>query len=115
MELEPGTGDGVYLARLQEALAQAQAAGFQPQLVVYNAGTDPYEGDALGGLRLSAQGIAQRDQMVWRWAVEELRAPIVMVLSGGYARESARVIADSLAGVFERFGLSSGGKAAAAR
>lgn len=109
VELEPGTSDGVYLPRLAAALKQAAASGFSPDLVMYNAGTDPYEKDTLGGLKLSAQGIKDRDQMVWEFAMRELQVPICMVLSGGYAPDSASVIAGSLSALFDRFELVTAG------
>jgi histone deacetylase 11 len=71
------------------------------RLAIYNAGTDIYEHDALGGLRVSSQGIINRDWFV----IEQLlarRIPTVMLLSGGYHRDSYKIIADSIANVFER-------------
>lgn len=50
------------------------------------------------------------DARVWRFALEELRAPILMLLSGGYTRASAGVIVDSLAALLARHaGLGGGG------
>ena len=65
-------------------------------LAIYNAGTDVYAGDPLGGLNVSAAGILKRDLFV----VEQLRSrgiATVMVLSGGYTRESYQLVADSVA------------------
>ena len=55
-----------------------------PQCVFYLAGADPYEDDQLGGLRLTRDGLRQRDRMV----IERSRAgvPLVITLAGGYAR-----------------------------
>lgn len=49
-------------------------------------------------LQVSAQGVAQRDAAVWGFA-QQVEAPIVMLLSGGYTRASAAVIVDSIAGL----------------
>jgi histone deacetylase 11 len=71
------------------------------RLAIYNAGSDIYEHDTLGGLRVSSQGIVSRDWFV----VEQLlarRIPTVLLLSGGYHRDSYRIIADSLVNIFER-------------
>ena len=57
---------------------------FTPDLVIYNAGTDCMQGDPLGGLSISPQGIIQRDELVFRYCREVNQVPIVMVLSGGY-------------------------------
>ena len=47
------------------------------------AGTDVLEGDPLGRLAVSEEGVVRRDEMVWRFAAERVGAPIVMTLSGG--------------------------------
>jgi hypothetical protein len=52
----------------------------------------------------------QSDARVWRFALERLNAPIVMLLSGGYTRESAGIVADSLERLLgEWAGLGRGG------
>ncbi len=69
-------------------------------LAVYNAGTDVFENDPLGNLSMSAETIRQRDLFV----VSELRRrgiPTVMVLSGGYTRQSFQLVADSVRGLIE--------------
>jgi histone deacetylase 11 len=69
-------------------------------LAIYNAGTDIYAGDPLGGLAVTAQGISRRDQFV----VDQLRQrgiPTVMVLSGGYTQESYRLVANSVVHLLE--------------
>jgi histone deacetylase 11 len=69
-------------------------------LAIYNAGTDVFAGDPLGGLSISAATIRDRDLYV----VGELRKrkiPTVMVLSGGYTQQSFRLVADSVIGLLE--------------
>jgi histone deacetylase 11 len=63
-----------------------------PALAIYNAGTDVLAGDALGNLFLSAADVLERDLFV----IEECRAraiPVVMLLSGGYSRQSYLLVA----------------------
>lgn len=96
MELPPGTGDEEYLAKLSAGLDAAAAAFPQPDLLLYNAGSDILRGDPLGRLAVSAQGVTARDAAVWRFAAAH-RVPIAMLLSGGYSREGAAVVAASLA------------------
>ncbi|MEM7315471.1 MAG: hypothetical protein AAF497_20200, partial [Planctomycetota bacterium] len=63
-------------------------------------GTDVFSGDPLGGLDISAATIRQRDLYV----VNELRSrgiPTIMVLSGGYTKESFQLVADSAIGLIE--------------
>ena len=56
-----------------------------PQCVFYVAGADPYEDDQLGGLRLTKDGLRQRDRKVIE-AVRAAGVPLVITLAGGYAR-----------------------------
>jgi len=43
-----------------------------------------------------------RDSKVWQFAIQQ-RAPILMLLSGGYTKASAGVIVDSLEGLLRRW------------
>nr|XP_043606932.1 histone deacetylase 2 [Erigeron canadensis] len=94
VEVPSGTRTEEYLLKLDEALLVA-ANAFDPELVIYNAGTDILDGDPLGKLRISADGITIRDEKVFRFARDK-NIPLVMLTSGGYMKSSARVIADSI-------------------
>lgn len=97
VELECGTKTDDYLRILQRALVEAMNEFGRPDMILYNAGTDCLVGDPLGALRISAEGIAKRDQLVFEAArSREDPIPIVMVTSGGYQRNNADVIADSI-------------------
>ena len=88
--LADGTGDEEYLARLREAVPRVLEES-RPDLVVYQAGADPYEEDLLGGLKISRAGLADRDRLVY----EETRKrglPLVATLGGGYARRTEDVV-----------------------
>ncbi len=70
-------------------------------LAIYNAGTDIFADDPLGLLAISAPAILRRDLYV----VNQLRLrniPTVMVLSGGYTKQSYRLVADSVIGILEQ-------------
>ena len=67
----------------------------KPDLIVYNAGTDTFEEDPLGFMKVSEQGIIKRDELVFRYA-RERNIPILMVLSGGYTKKSAEIIGKSI-------------------
>ncbi|GAQ78543.1 Predicted histone deacetylase [Klebsormidium nitens] len=95
VELRSGTGDQEYL-RLLEMNLKAAFSEFEPDLVVYNAGTDVLQGDPLGRLDVTEEGVVARDEMVFQHA-RSRSIPIMMVTSGGYQRSNARVIADSVA------------------
>jgi acetoin utilization deacetylase AcuC-like enzyme len=82
--LPDGTGDEVYLGALSEgvgiALERAQA-----DLAIYLAGADPHEGDLLGRMALSKEGLAERDRLV----LDECRKvglPVAVLMAGGYGR-----------------------------
>ncbi|CAK5027523.1 unnamed protein product [Meloidogyne enterolobii] len=92
--LRIGTSDEYYLSRLERELNEAFSE-FTPHLVVYVAGTDSLSGDPLGLLRISSKGIIRRDELVFK-ATKQREIPIVMLTSGGYLQQTARVIADSI-------------------
>jgi histone deacetylase 11 len=72
-------------------------------LAVYNAGTDVFEDDSLGGLSVNAPAVLARDL----YAIEQLRArqiPVVMLLSGGYSPESYRLVANTVVELLRRYG-----------
>ncbi|KAI0491940.1 hypothetical protein KFK09_026203 [Dendrobium nobile] len=94
IELKSGTRTKEYLEGLDRELEIARNQ-FNPELVVYNAGTDILDGDPLGRLKISSEGVVIRDEKVFRFA-KEMNVPIVMLTSGGYMKSSARVIADSI-------------------
>ena len=84
VNLPDGTEDAEYLAALTQALDHALAE-FQPDLILYVAGADPYYDDQLGGLKLTLEGLERRDRAVF----EKARAkniPVAVTLGGGYAR-----------------------------
>jgi len=85
VELDDGTDDTGYLERLADALPGVLAAA-RPDLVFYLAGADPHEGDTLGRLRLTFDGLMRRDALV----LESCRAvgvPVVIAIAGGYGRD----------------------------
>ncbi|XP_068018732.1 histone deacetylase 11 isoform X3 [Melanerpes formicivorus] len=94
VELEWGTEDTEYLQKVHTHVEGALNE-LKPDIIVYNAGTDVLDGDPLGGLAVSPQGIVKRDEVVFR-AARSRRIPILMVTSGGYQKRTARIIADSI-------------------
>jgi len=80
-----GDGDDEYLMALRKNFPRLYEE-YRPHLVFYLAGADPYEKDQLGGLRLSKNGLRQRDLLVIGGA-RRLGIPVAVVLAGGYASE----------------------------
>jgi acetoin utilization deacetylase AcuC-like enzyme len=85
VELEDGTDDEEYLARLASMLPRVLSAA-QPDLVVYLAGADPYVGDRLGRLGMSLDGLTRRDAMVLN-ACREVGIAVAITMAGGYGRD----------------------------
>lgn len=90
IDLPDGCSDGLYVSQLQDALAQLEAR-CSPDVVFYLAGADPHEGDRLGRLKLSFEGLMERDRMVFEWAWRK-RVPLAMAMAGGYGREIADTV-----------------------
>ncbi|XP_068107969.1 histone deacetylase 11 isoform X1 [Hyperolius riggenbachi] len=94
IELDWGTEDQEYLEKV-ETHVKGALNEITPDVIVYNAGTDILDGDPLGGLSISPQGIIKRDEIVFSVA-RSRSIPILMVTSGGYQKRTARIIADSI-------------------
>jgi len=77
-------GDDDYLAWLDNALSSGLRQ-FDPELLCYIAGADPYREDQLGGLSLTIDGLKKRDELVFRVA-KARGIPVMVTLAGGYAR-----------------------------
>lgn len=60
-------------------------------------------------IHVSAQGITQRDEMVFKLA-HQLETPICMLLSGGYAKDNYRVVLASITNLLNTFSLIPGGR-----
>src|SRR5438552_2029090 len=84
VDLPDGVGDDDYLAWLDNALSSGLRQ-FEPDLLCYVAGADPYREDQLGGLGLTIEGLKNRDELVFRVALAR-GIPVMVTFAGGYAR-----------------------------
>ena len=82
VDLRDGCGDDEYLLALDTALEELERR-FEPGLVIYLAGADPHEGDRLGRLKLSWDGLEARDRRVFDWAWQR-QIPLAFAMAGGY-------------------------------
>jgi acetoin utilization deacetylase AcuC-like enzyme len=82
VDLPDGCADEDYLHALEGALDQLEAR-FEPGFVIYLAGADPHEGDRLGRLKLTWDGLEARDRRVFDWAWQR-RVPLAFAMAGGY-------------------------------
>jgi acetoin utilization deacetylase AcuC-like enzyme len=84
VDLPDGIGDDDYLGWLDNALSSGLRQ-FDPELICYIAGADPYCEDQLGGLALTIEGLRRRDELVFRVA-RAREIPVMVSFAGGYAR-----------------------------
>lgn len=103
VELSPLTQDEVYLAKIDTAIGTAFET-FSPDIIYYIAGTDLLEGDGLGQLSISKDGVLKRDERVFRYA-QDNNVPIVMLLAGGYQKNNAGIISESILRLTQTFNL----------
>jgi acetoin utilization deacetylase AcuC-like enzyme len=108
VDLPDQIGDDDYLAWLDNALSSGLRQ-FEPELICYIAGADPYREDQLGGLALTMEGLKRRDQLVFRVASAR-DIPVMVTLAGGYARrieETVTVHCNTVVAAREVFSRSS--------
>ncbi len=91
VDLPDGVGDDDYLAWLDNALSSGLRQ-FEPDLLCYIAGADPYREDQLGGLSLTMEGLKKRDELVFRVA-RARDIPVMVTFAGGYARNVEDTVA----------------------
>ncbi|MDO9403545.1 MAG: histone deacetylase [Polaromonas sp.] len=85
VDLPDGCADEAYLEALEQALGELERR-FEPGLVLYLAGADPFEGDRLGRLSLTFDGLEARDRRVFDWAWQR-RIPLAFSMAGGYGTD----------------------------
>ena len=102
--LPDGTGDAEYLEALEGSLVPLLER-FGPDLILYQAGVDPFGGDKLGRLALSQDGLDARDRFVAGLA-KARGVPLASTLGGGYGADPGEVAGRhartilNLAGIF---------------
>jgi acetoin utilization deacetylase AcuC-like enzyme len=96
VEVDEGAGDDQYLEVVRTALPRV--AEFAPDFVFYQAGVDVLETDTLGKLKLSHEGVRERDRMVFA-LVKRRGIPIVVTQGGGYS-EPIEATAEAHANTF---------------
>jgi len=82
VDLPDGCRDDDYLHALDQALQELDRR-FDAGLVIYLAGADPHEGDRLGRLKLTWDGLEARDRRVFEWAWQR-EVPLAFAMAGGY-------------------------------
>ncbi len=106
--LADGTGDEAYLEALEATLVPMLDAE-RPNLILYQAGVDPFGGDRLGRLALTEGGLIGRERIVARLAIER-GIPLASTVGGGYGDDVlaiARRHATAILTLGEAFGQRS--------
>ena len=83
--LADGCNDEVYLNSLSQCLDQLDSR-FKADCLIFLAGADPHEGDRLGRLNISTEGMRLRDEMVFQYALNR-QLPVSFSMAGGYGKE----------------------------
>ena len=96
--LADGVGDVVYLERLEATLAPLLDS-YRPDLILYQAGVDPFAEDRLGRLALSEAGLERREALVARLAIER-GIPLASTVGGGYGADVLAVARRHVASIF---------------
>ena len=87
---EDGAGDDEYLAALAAHLPRVLDA-HRPDIVFYLAGADPFEGDRLGRLKVTIEGLRTRDRLVFD-ACRDRDIPVAVAMSGGYCPDVEAIV-----------------------
>ncbi len=85
--LADGIGDDGYCAVLEETLAPFLTE-HRPDLILYQAGVDPFAGDRLGRLALTLEGLRRRERLVMRLAAG---TPVASTVGGGYGDDALAI------------------------
>jgi acetoin utilization deacetylase AcuC-like enzyme len=87
LPLPDGVGDEAFLSAValgaREAILRSRA-----DLAIYLAGADPHEDDRLGRMKVTAEGLRRRDEMVFR-LLRAAGLPVAVAMAGGYGRDVA--------------------------
>ena len=86
VSIPAGAKDDLYLSQVNQTLEEIQNR-ISPDIVLYDAGIDIFEGDGLGNLNISRNGIIQRDKTIIKNFMKK-GIPIATVIGGGYSTDT---------------------------
>ena len=85
-----GANGAAYLGIIDAAIGPAIERA-RPDLIIYQAGADPYREDPYSPLDVGLEDLAERDARVFRVA-HAAGIPIAWVLAGGYTKDISKVV-----------------------
>lgn len=95
IKISSGCNSNQYLNVLYENFNKVFNKNEKYDIAFYIAGTDIYKDDPLGRLKVSKEAIIQRDFFVIKKLITK-NIPTVMILGGGYTKDSAKIVSDSV-------------------
>lgn len=87
--LADGIGDDDYLATLERTLVPL-LDDVRPDLILYQAGVDPFAGDRLGRLSLTLEGLVRRERLIAGLAIAR-GMPLASTVGGGYGDDALAI------------------------
>ena len=87
--LPDGVDDAAYLAILQQTLVPLLDE-VRPDLILYQAGVDPFAGDRLGRLSLTLDGLVRRERLIAGLAIAR-GVPLASTVGGGYGDDALEI------------------------
>ena len=87
----PAGCDGATQLQIMEAEISWLIAGEKPDILLYQAGADPYLEDPYSPLALDQADLQARDRFVFQFALKN-KIPIAWVLAGGYTADISKVV-----------------------
>jgi acetoin utilization deacetylase AcuC-like enzyme len=97
--LPDGVGDDAYLAQLEASLVPL-IDSFRPDLVLYQAGVDPFVDDRLGRLALTREGLLRRERLIAAFMTSR-GIPLASTVGGGYGDDADEIARRHVATILE--------------
>lgn len=102
IEVPSRTKSDRYLQLIEFHVSQSFSDFPDPDLVIFNAGTDILKGDPLGRLSVDFEAVVKRDEIVFSQTVGVHKRKILMLTSGGYSSRSADLVSASIQNLFNK-------------
>ena len=110
VELDAGTGDAEFMQLLKQHLPQVLDQA-KADICLIVGGCDTLDGDPLTNLKMSHDGIVQRDAWIVEQCVQR-KLPVVFTTSGGYSQDAWKAQYRSISNLIKTYGLVSAGEQA---